>query len=89
MSQQPDIDEAQALAELKALLAQRLAAVDAGDFDERSAVEIAEEVFAEQPQVSSLRGAAPTFGEAHADFIAAYNQSVNDEGLPLDAWRSF
>jgi len=25
----------------------------------------------------------------HADFIAAYNQTLNDEGLPLDEWRSF
>lgn len=25
----------------------------------------------------------------NADFIAAYNQTVADEGLPLDAWRSF
>ena len=25
----------------------------------------------------------------NADFIAAYNQIVGDEGLPLDPWRSF
>lgn len=25
----------------------------------------------------------------HADFIAAYNDVVAAEGLPLDAWRSF
>ncbi|MGR9014561.1 MAG: type II toxin-antitoxin system CcdA family antitoxin [Gammaproteobacteria bacterium] len=25
----------------------------------------------------------------HADFVAAYNRTVADEGLPLDAWRSF
>jgi len=25
----------------------------------------------------------------HADFIAAYNQTVADEGLPLDSWRWF
>ena len=25
----------------------------------------------------------------HADFIAAYNQTVADEGLPLDSLRSF
>jgi antitoxin CcdA len=25
----------------------------------------------------------------NVDFIAAYNQSVTDEALPLDAWRSF
>jgi antitoxin CcdA len=25
----------------------------------------------------------------HADFIAAYNATVETEGLPLDAWRSF
>jgi hypothetical protein len=25
----------------------------------------------------------------NADFIAAYNQTVTDEGLPLDSWRSF
>jgi hypothetical protein len=89
MSQPPDSAETQALAELKSLLEQRLAAADADEIDERSAAAVAEEVFTEQPQASSLRGAAPTFGEAHADFIAAYNRSVNDEGLPLDAWRSF
>ena len=25
----------------------------------------------------------------NADFIAAYNQTVADEGLPLNSWRSF
>jgi antitoxin CcdA len=25
----------------------------------------------------------------NADFIAAYNQTVADEGLPLDSWRTF
>lgn len=25
----------------------------------------------------------------NADYIAAYNQTVSDEGLPLDSWRSF
>ena len=25
----------------------------------------------------------------HADFIAAYNTTVEQEGLPLDTWRSF
>ena len=25
----------------------------------------------------------------HADFIAAYNATVEAEGLPLDEWRSF
>jgi len=25
----------------------------------------------------------------HADFIAAYNQTVEAEGLPLEQWRSF
>lgn len=27
--------------------------------------------------------------EQHADFIAAYNATIEDEGLPLDAWRGF
>lgn len=27
--------------------------------------------------------------ENHADFIAAYNATVETEGLPLDAWRTF
>ena len=27
--------------------------------------------------------------EAHADFIAAYNTTINQEGLPLDQWKSF
>jgi len=25
----------------------------------------------------------------HADYIAAYNASIDKEGLPLDAWRTF
>ncbi len=25
----------------------------------------------------------------NVDFIAAYNQTVADEGLPLDSWRTF
>ena len=25
----------------------------------------------------------------HADFIAAYNASIETEGLPLDEWRTF
>ncbi len=89
MSQPPDSAETQAMAELKSLLEQRLAAADAGEINERSAVAVAEEVFTEQPQASSLRDAAPTFGEAHADFIAAYNRSVEEEGLPLEGWRGF
>lgn len=27
--------------------------------------------------------------QEHADFIAAYNQTVNADGLPLDQWRTF
>lgn len=27
--------------------------------------------------------------EEHADFIAAYNATIEAEGLPLDEWRSF
>ncbi len=27
--------------------------------------------------------------ENHADFIAAYNATVEAEGLPLEAWRNF
>ena len=27
--------------------------------------------------------------EDHADFIAAYNATLDAEGLPLDEWRSF
>ena len=27
--------------------------------------------------------------EDHADFIAAYNATVEAEGLPLEAWKSF
>jgi antitoxin CcdA len=27
--------------------------------------------------------------EDHADFIAAYNATIEAEGLPLDEWRSF
>ena len=27
--------------------------------------------------------------EEHADFITAYNATIETEGLPLDEWRSF
>ena len=27
--------------------------------------------------------------EDHADFIGAYNATIEKEGLPLDEWRSF
>jgi antitoxin CcdA len=27
--------------------------------------------------------------EEHADFIAAFNATIETEGLPLDEWRSF
>lgn len=27
--------------------------------------------------------------EDHADFVAAYNATIDTEGLPLDEWRSF
>lgn len=27
--------------------------------------------------------------QEHAEFIAAYNATVQSEGLPLDEWRSF
>ncbi|MCQ8106166.1 type II toxin-antitoxin system CcdA family antitoxin [Methylomonas sp. SURF-2] len=27
--------------------------------------------------------------EEHAEFIAAYNQALEQDGLPLDEWRSF
>jgi antitoxin CcdA len=27
--------------------------------------------------------------EEHAEFIAAYNQIIEAEGLPLDEWKSF
>ncbi|MDP3844695.1 MAG: type II toxin-antitoxin system CcdA family antitoxin [Oxalobacteraceae bacterium] len=29
------------------------------------------------------------WAEQHADFIAAYNQTVEAEGLPLEQWRGF
>lgn len=35
------------------------------------------------------REQARKWREDHADFIAAYNATVEAEGLPLDAWRSF
>ncbi len=31
----------------------------------------------------------PTWREEHAGFIAAYNATLEAEGLPLDDWRSF
>ncbi|NOV32472.1 type II toxin-antitoxin system CcdA family antitoxin [Methylomonas sp. ZR1] len=27
--------------------------------------------------------------QEHAEFIAAYNQTIEQDGLPLDEWRSF
>jgi antitoxin CcdA len=27
--------------------------------------------------------------EEHADFVAAYNATIESEGLPLDEWKSF
>jgi antitoxin CcdA len=35
------------------------------------------------------REQAQKWREEHADFIAAYNATVEAEGLPLDEWRSF
>ena len=29
------------------------------------------------------------WAEQHADFIAAYNRTVEAEGLPLEQWRGF
>lgn len=29
------------------------------------------------------------WGVEHADFVSAYNQTVEEERLPLDQWRSF
>lgn len=29
------------------------------------------------------------WAEQHADFIVAYNQTVEAEGLPLEQWRGF
>ena len=29
------------------------------------------------------------WADEHADFIAAYNQSVQDNGLALEQWRTF
>ncbi len=31
----------------------------------------------------------PKWREEHAGFIAAYNATLEAEGLPLDEWRSF
>ena len=35
------------------------------------------------------REQARRWREEHADFIAAYNATVEAEGLPLDEWSSF
>lgn len=35
------------------------------------------------------REQARKWREDHADFIAAYNATVEAEGLPLEAWRNF
>ena len=29
------------------------------------------------------------WSEDHADFVAAYNATIESEGLPLDEWKSF
>jgi antitoxin CcdA len=36
-----------------------------------------------------LREQERKWREEHADFIAAYNATMEAEGLPLDEWRSF
>jgi antitoxin CcdA len=36
-----------------------------------------------------LREQERKWREDHADFIAAYNATVDAEGLPLDEWKSF
>ena len=35
------------------------------------------------------RAQADRWRTEHSDFVAAYNASIETEGLPLDAWRSF
>ena len=35
------------------------------------------------------REQARRWREEHADFIAAYNATIEAEGLPLDEWRTF
>ena len=35
------------------------------------------------------RERAQRWRDEHSDFIAAYNATVADEGLPLDRWKSF
>jgi antitoxin CcdA len=47
-----------------------------------------------QPKDNHLSGfvmseKANKWREQHADFIAAYNATVEEQGLPLDEWRSF
>lgn len=36
-----------------------------------------------------LREQERLWTQQHADFIAAYNQAVETEGLPLEQWREF
>ena len=35
------------------------------------------------------REQARRWRQEHADFIAAYNATIESEGLPLDEWRTF
>lgn len=35
------------------------------------------------------RGQELKWRQDHADFVAAYNATIDTEGLPLDEWRSF
>jgi antitoxin CcdA len=32
---------------------------------------------------------AQRWREEHADFVSAYNETVEAEGLPLESWRAF
>ncbi len=36
-----------------------------------------------------IRGKERRWQSENAEFIAAYNAGVENDGLPLDAWRSF
>ena len=63
-------------------------------FNLGSRFEMNRKVNISQPKDNHLSGfvmseKANKWREQHADFIAAYNATVEEQGLPLDEWRSF
>lgn len=45
--------------------------------------------FNNDPREEARREEQRKWREDHADFIAAYNATIEAEGFPLDEWKSF